>query len=150
MSDTLRIGLPKGRMEAGVQQLLSAAGIRVAPSARNYRPQISLPLAEAKIQKPQNVIEMLAIGRLMRTGARILLLDEPTEGLAPVIVQQIEDVIAGLKATGSTIILVEQNLRFATSLADRHILIENGQVRDVIERGDIATAYSRIENYLAL
>ncbi|MFN7964584.1 MAG: ATP phosphoribosyltransferase [Acidobacteriota bacterium] len=63
MSDTLRIGLPKGRMEAGVQQLLSAAGIRVAPSARNYRPQISLPLAEAKIQKPQNVIEMLAIGR---------------------------------------------------------------------------------------
>lgn len=63
MSDTLRVGLPKGRMEAGVQQLLFAAGIHVTPSARNYRPQISLPLAEAKIQKPQNVIEMLAIGR---------------------------------------------------------------------------------------
>ena len=60
---TLRLGLPKGRMEAGVLQLLAEAGIRVHPTARNYRPSVSLPQAEAKTMKPQNIVEMLALGR---------------------------------------------------------------------------------------
>ena len=75
---------------------------------------------------------MLAIGRILRTGARLLLLDEPTEGLAPVIVQQIGRTIAQLKAQGFTILLVEQNFRFAATVADRHYVIEHGRVVDMI------------------
>ena len=80
--------------------------------------------------------QMLAIGRILRTGARLLLLDEPTEGLAPVIVQQIGRTIARLKAQGFTILLVEQNFRFAATVADRHYVIEHGRVVDMIpQRG---------------
>lgn len=75
---------------------------------------------------------MLAIGRILRTGARLLLLDEPTEGLAPVIVQQIGRTIAHLKTEGFTILLVEQNFRFAATVADRHYVIEHGRVADMI------------------
>ena len=74
--------------------------------------------------------QMLAIGRILRTGARLLLLDEPTEGLAPVIVQQIGHTISRLKAEGFTILLVEQNFRFASRVADRHYVMENGRVVD--------------------
>ena len=69
---------------------------------------------------------MLAIARILRTGARLLLLDEPTEGLAPVIVQQIGRTIGKLKAQGFTILLVEQNFRFAATVADRHYVMEHG------------------------
>ena len=80
--------------------------------------------------------QMLAIGRILRTGARLLLLDEPTEGLAPVIVQQIGRTIARLKAQGFTILLVEQNFRFAATVADRHYVMEHGRVVDMIpQRG---------------
>lgn len=72
--------------------------------------------------------QMLAIGRILRTGANILLLDEPTEGLAPVIVQQIAAVLNVLKAKGFTILLVEQNFHFASTVADRHYLVEHGRV----------------------
>ena len=75
---------------------------------------------------------MLAIGRILRTGARLLLLDEPTEGLAPVIVQQIGRTIRALKAEGFTILLVEQNFRFAATVADRHYVMEHGRVVDMI------------------
>ena len=71
---------------------------------------------------------MLAIGRILRTGAKLLLLDEPTEGLAPVIVQQIGRTIAQLKREGFTIVLVEQNFHFAASVADRHYVVEQGRV----------------------
>ena len=73
---------------------------------------------------------MLAIGRILRTGARLLLLDEPTEGLAPVIVQQIGRTIRALKEQGFTILLVEQNFRFAATVADRHYVMEHGRVVD--------------------
>src|SRR5438046_5072226 len=76
--------------------------------------------------------QMLAIGRILRTGARLLLLDEPTEGLAPVIVQQIGHTISRLKAEGFTILLVEQNFRFASTVADRHYVMEHGRVVDMI------------------
>ena len=82
--------------------------------------------------------QMLAIARILRTGSRLLLLDEPTEGLAPVIVQQIGRVIRDLKQRGFTILLVEQNFRFANLLADRHYLVEHGRVVDEIARSSMS------------
>ena len=82
--------------------------------------------------------QMLAIGRILRTGAKLLLLDEPTEGLAPVIVQQIGRVIETLKDKGFTILLVEQNFRFASTIADRHYIVEHGHVVDMIRNAELA------------
>lgn len=81
--------------------------------------------------------QMLAIGRILRTGARLLLLDEPTEGLAPAIVEQIGNTILHLKEQGYTILLVEQNLRFAMSVADHHYLVDHGQVVTSYDRQSI-------------
>jgi len=81
---------------------------------------------------------MLAIGRILRTGARMLLLDEPTEGLAPVIVHEIGEVLRLLKRRGFTILLVEQNFRFAATVADRHYVIEHGRAVDMIPNERIA------------
>ena len=84
--------------------------------------------------------QMLAIARVLRTGARLFLLDEPTEGLAPVIVQQIRGAIELMKQEGHTILLVEQNFRFAQRLADRHYVMEHGRIVDMIARADVASA----------
>lgn len=94
--------------------------------------------------------QMLAIGRILRTGARMLLLDEPTEGLAPVIIQQIGNTIEQLKRQGFTIVLVEQNFRFASSVADRHYIVEQGQVIDMIPNDQLGTAATKIEAYLGV
>jgi branched-chain amino acid transport system ATP-binding protein len=82
--------------------------------------------------------QMLAIARVLRTGVKLLLLDEPTEGLAPVIVQRIGELLRTLKAQGMTILLVEQNFRFASTLADRHYLMEDGRVVAEIRRDEMA------------
>ena len=94
--------------------------------------------------------QMLAIGRILRTGAKLLLLDEPTEGLAPVIVEQIGRVIRTLKAKGFTILLVEQNAHFAAALADRHYIVEHGQVVDMIEAADFERSADRISALLGV
>src|SRR5881398_605387 len=94
--------------------------------------------------------QMLAIGRILRTGARLLLLDEPTEGLAPVIVQQIGRTIATLKAQGFTILLVEQNFRFAATVADRHYVMENGRVVDMIAAADVEANVAKVQAYLGV
>ena len=94
--------------------------------------------------------QMLAIGRILRTGARLLLLDEPTEGLAPVIVQQIGRTIARLKGQGFTILLVEQNFRFAATVADRHYVLENGRVVDMIPNVDLAANMKKLHEYLGV
>jgi len=94
--------------------------------------------------------QMLAIGRILRTGASLLLLDEPTEGLAPVIVQQIGRVIETLKAKGFTILLVEQNFRFASTIADRHYIVEHGQVIDMIRNADLAANIDKLHDYLGV
>ena len=80
---------------------------------------------------------MLAIGRILRTGARLLLLDEPTEGLAPVIIQQIGKTIRTLKAQGFTILLVEQNFRFAATVADRYYVMEHGRIIDQFANAEL-------------
>ncbi|BCH23448.1 ABC transporter ATP-binding protein [Mesorhizobium sp. L-8-10] len=94
--------------------------------------------------------QMLAIARILRTGARLLLLDEPTEGLAPVIVQQIARTIREIKALGYTIILVEQNAHFVEGLADIHYLIENGVIVDRLEGAEFAANISRVDKLLAV
>jgi branched-chain amino acid transport system ATP-binding protein len=94
--------------------------------------------------------QMLAIGRILRTGARLLLLDEPTEGLAPVIVQQIRTTIRRLKAQGFTILLVEQNFRFAATVADRHYVMERGRVVDLIDNADLPAQTAKLHEYLGV
>jgi branched-chain amino acid transport system ATP-binding protein len=94
--------------------------------------------------------QMLAIGRILRTGARLLLLDEPTEGLAPVIVQQIGATIKRLKGEGFTILLVEQNFRFASTVADRYYVIERGRVVDTIDNALLGASMDRLHYYLGV
>jgi branched-chain amino acid transport system ATP-binding protein len=93
---------------------------------------------------------MLAIGRILRTGARTLLLDEPTEGLAPVIVQQIGRIIGQLKTEGFTIVLVEQNFHFAAKVADRHYIVEQGRVVDMIENAELDRNIDKLHAYLGV
>jgi len=93
---------------------------------------------------------MLAIGRILRTGARLLLLDEPTEGLAPVIVQQIGLIISRLKAEGFTILLVEQNFRFASRVADRHYVMESGRIVDMIPNAELESNLEKVHEYLGV
>jgi branched-chain amino acid transport system ATP-binding protein len=94
--------------------------------------------------------QMLAIGRILRTGARLLLLDEPSEGLAPVIVDRIGQVISVLKQRGFTILLVEQNFRFAQSVADRHYVVEDGHVIDEIDASDLDQNIDKLKRYLGV
>ena len=94
--------------------------------------------------------QMLAIGRILRTGAKFLLLDEPTEGLAPVIVQQIGRTLVALKQQGFTIILVEQNFRFAASVADRHYIVEQGRVIDEISNAALDDNIDKLHAYLGV
>ena len=94
--------------------------------------------------------QMLAIARILRSGASLLLLDEPTEGLAPVIVQQIGRTISRLKAEGYTVILVEQNFRFAATLADRHYVVEQGRVVDSFLNADLEPNLDKLHAYLGV
>jgi branched-chain amino acid transport system ATP-binding protein len=94
--------------------------------------------------------QMLAIGRILRTGAQFLLLDEPTEGLAPVIIDQIGATIRKLKQEGFTIILVEQNFRFAATVADRHYVVDQGKVVDMIHNAELDDNIDKLRRYLGV
>jgi len=94
--------------------------------------------------------QMLAIARILRTGAKMLLLDEPTEGLAPVIVQQIGRTIREIKQRGFTVLLVEQNFRFAATVADRHYVMEHGQVIDMIPNHALSENMDKLHEYLGV
>jgi branched-chain amino acid transport system ATP-binding protein len=94
--------------------------------------------------------QMLAIGRILRTGARFLMLDEPTEGLAPVIIQQIGHTIARLKSEGFTILLVEQNFRFASTVADRYYIVEHGKVIDGFANSELSANMDKLHTYLGV
>jgi len=94
--------------------------------------------------------QMLAIGRILRTGAQLLLLDEPTEGLAPVIIQQIGRTISKLKDQGFTILLVEQNFRFASTVADRYYVMEHGKIIDAFANAELDANMPKLHEYLGV
>ncbi|WP_296519013.1 ABC transporter ATP-binding protein [Rhodopseudomonas sp.] len=94
--------------------------------------------------------QMLAIARILRTGARFLMLDEPTEGLAPVIIQQIGHTIARLKNEGFTILLVEQNFRFAATVADRYYIVEHGKIIDGFANSELEANMDKLHTYLGV
>src|SRR5216683_1920082 len=94
--------------------------------------------------------QMLAIARILRTGARFLMLDEPTEGLAPVIIQQIGYTIARLKSEGFTILLVEQNFRFASTVADRFYIVEHGKIIDGFANSELQANMDKLHTYLGV
>jgi branched-chain amino acid transport system ATP-binding protein len=94
--------------------------------------------------------QMLAIGRILRTGARLLLLDEPTEGLAPVIIQQIGKTIRALKSQGFTILLVEQNFRFASTVADRYYIMEHGRIVERFANSELDSKVEKLHDYLGV
>lgn len=94
--------------------------------------------------------QMLAIARILRTGARLLLLDEPTEGLAPVIIQQIGRTIGILKEQGFTILLVEQNFHFAATIADRYYVMEHGRIVDQLSNAELKTNMGKLHDYLGV
>jgi branched-chain amino acid transport system ATP-binding protein len=94
--------------------------------------------------------QMLAIARILRTGARFLMLDEPTEGLAPVIIQQIGRTIAELKREGFTILLVEQNFRFAATVADRYYIVEHGKIIDGFANAELQANMDKLHTYLGV
>jgi branched-chain amino acid transport system ATP-binding protein len=94
--------------------------------------------------------QMLAIARILRTGARLLLLDEPTEGLAPVIIQQIGKTIRTLKEQGFTILLVEQNFRFASTVADRYYIMEHGRVVEGFANSELDAKLETLHEYLGV
>jgi branched-chain amino acid transport system ATP-binding protein len=94
--------------------------------------------------------QMLAIARILRTGARFLMLDEPTEGLAPVIIQQIGRTVQELKKAGFTILLVEQNFRWASNLADRFYVMEHGKIIDAFAAADLTANMDKLHDYLGV
>ncbi|MFZ5732528.1 MAG: ABC transporter ATP-binding protein [Pseudomonadota bacterium] len=94
--------------------------------------------------------QMLAIARILRTGARFLMLDEPTEGLAPVIIQQIGQMIARLKQQGFTILLVEQNFRFASTVADRFYVMEHGKIVEGFANSELEANMDKLHTYLGV
>jgi len=126
------------------------AGGLTVPQIFELFPNLKERLASQGTKLSGGEQQMLAIGRILRTGARLLLLDEPTEGLAPVIVQQIGHTIGRLKKQGFTILLVEQNFRFAATVADRHYVMDHGRVVDMIPNTELDANMEKLHNYLGV
>ena len=93
---------------------------------------------------------MLAIARVLRSGSRLLLLDEPTEGLAPVIVARIGEIIREVKATGVTVLLIEQNVKFAATVADRHYLLAQGSVVESLDNDEFVSREHELLEHLGI
>jgi branched-chain amino acid transport system ATP-binding protein len=93
---------------------------------------------------------MLALARVLRTGARLLLCDEPTEGLSPLLMAQVGEIIRHIKDTGGTVLLVEQNLRFAATVADRHYLLAEGRIVDALDNSEVQARFYELLDHLGI
>ena len=129
---------------------------RVAPGGLDLEQIFTLfPNLKERLRSPGGKLsggeqQMLAIARILRTGAQLLMLDEPTEGLAPVIIEQIGRTIAELKKEGFTILLVEQNFRFASKLADRYFVMEHGRIVDAFLNSELSANMDKLHEYLGV
>jgi branched-chain amino acid transport system ATP-binding protein len=129
-----------------------AAGASVWPLPRIYD---TFPVLAARRRSPGGRLsggeqQMLALARVLRTGARVLLCDEPTEGLAPVIVDRIGEILREAKQAAVTVLLVEQNLRFAATVADRHYLLAQGQIVETLDNTEVRQREGELLAYLGL
>jgi branched-chain amino acid transport system ATP-binding protein len=157
-----RIGVGYCPEERGIFSALSAEENLLLPPAFNGTQ--AMPLEEIYAIFPQLLEraaspgtrlsggeqQMLAVARILRTGARLLLLDEISEGLAPVIVQKLGEVILALRAKGFTVVLVEQNFRFAAPLADRFYVMEHGRIVERFEQGELVSRMGLLHEYLGV
>jgi branched-chain amino acid transport system ATP-binding protein len=159
--DIARLGIGYCPEERGIFASLSVAENLVLPPVVRpgglTREQVlaMFPNLRERLHSPGTRLsggeqQMLAIGRILLTGAKFLLLDEPTEGLAPVIVQEIARTIRRLKQAGFTMVLVEQNFHFAATVADRHYVIEQGRVVDTIVNSELPYSVAKLEAYLGI
>ena len=129
---------------------------RIAPGGLDLEQIFTLfPNLKERLRSPGGKLsggeqQMLAIARILRTGAQLLMLDEPTEGLAPVIIEQIGRTIAELKKEGFTILLVEQNFRFASKLADRYFVMEHGRIVDAFLNSELSAKMDKLHEYLGV
>jgi branched-chain amino acid transport system ATP-binding protein len=128
----------------------STPGDWTLPRVLELFPRLAQRLTHHGDQLSGGEQQMLAIGRILRTGARLLLLDEPTEGLAPVIIQQIGKTIRALKEQGFTILLVEQNFRFASTVADRYYVMEHGRIIDQFANAELDANVDKLHDYLGV
>ena len=150
--------VPQGRgifPTLSVKENLEIALTKAPPSQVTDYVFDRFPRLKERLSQPGGTLsggeqQMLAMARVLRTGARLLLLDEITEGLAPVIVQALGDTIRQMKERGLTIVLVEQNFHFAAPLADRHYIIEHGEVAEVIEAHEAEAKKERINQFLSV
>jgi branched-chain amino acid transport system ATP-binding protein len=126
------------------------AGAMTAEDVLELFPNLRERLRSAGTKLSGGEQQMLAIGRILRTGAPLLLLDEPTEGLAPVVVEQIGEVIRRLKNSGMTMLMVEQNVRFATTIADRHYVVDRGRVIEAMDNERLKTDFGRVTSLLGV
>jgi branched-chain amino acid transport system ATP-binding protein len=129
--------------------VLSAGGLTVA-EIHDLFPNLRARARSQGSKLSGGEQQMLAIGRILRTGASLLLLDEPTEGLAPLLVEHIGDVIRALKGRGYTILLVEQNFHFAVTVADRYYVMEHGRVLRAVDRQELEASRRELDEYLAM
>ncbi|MFW6723477.1 ABC transporter ATP-binding protein [Streptomyces sp. MAR4 CNY-716] len=132
--------------------LSPAKGTSPWPLARVYE---EFPVLAERRRSPGGKLsggeqQMLALARVLRTGARVLLCDEPTEGLAPIVVERIGEILREAKRHGTAVLLVEQNLRFATTVADRHYLLDRGRIAESLANDDVREREHELLGYLGL
>ncbi len=141
---------PRRAGEPAAAAAIASRRARSRPAFSSCFPTCANALASQGTKLSGGEQQMLAIARILRTGARLLLLDEPTEGLAPVIIQQIGRTIGALKAQGFTILLVEQNFHFAATIADRYYVMEHGRIVDQFSNAELKDNMGKLHDYLGV